>query len=92
MAQKDITEKVLADYNDVFADIMNGFLFRGEQVISPDDLETTKDKSQYKADGKIHEQERCFQISEKRSFDGDYGRIGASDRGREVYAYPTDRV
>lgn len=58
MAEKDITEKVLADYNDVFADIMNGFLFHGEQVVSPDDLETTKDKSQYKADGRIHEQER----------------------------------
>lgn len=58
MAEKDITEKILADYNDVFADIMNGFLFHGEQVVSPDDLETTKDKSQYKADGKIHEQER----------------------------------
>lgn len=58
MAEKDITEKILADYNDVFADIMNGFLFYGEQVVSPDDLETTKDKSQYKADGGIHEQER----------------------------------
>lgn len=58
MAEKDITEKILADYNDVFADIMNGFLFRGEQVVSPDDLETTKDKSQYKSDGRIHEQER----------------------------------
>lgn len=58
MAEKDITEKILADYNDVFADIMNGFLFHGKQVVLPDDLETTKDKSQYKADGKIHEQER----------------------------------
>lgn len=58
MAEKDITEKILADYNDVFADIMNGFLFHGKQVVFPDDLENTKDKSQYKADGKIHEQER----------------------------------
>lgn len=58
MAEKDITEKILADYNDVFADIMNVLLFHGKQVVSPDDLETTKDKSQYKTDGKIHEQER----------------------------------
>ena len=27
MGEKDITEKILADYNDVFADIMNGLLF-----------------------------------------------------------------
>ena len=31
MGEKDITEKILADYNDVFADIMNGLLFAGEQ-------------------------------------------------------------
>ena len=37
MAEKDITEKILADYNDVFADIVNVLLFNGEQVISPDD-------------------------------------------------------
>lgn len=58
MAEKDIGEKILADYDDVFADIMNGFLFHGEQVVSPDDLVNAKDKSQYKANGKLHEQER----------------------------------
>lgn len=31
MGQKDITEKVLEDYNDVFADIINGLLFDGVQ-------------------------------------------------------------
>ena len=58
MAEKDILEKVLADYNDVFADIVNVLLFDGEQVVNPDDLETVKDRSQYKADGRVHEQER----------------------------------
>ncbi len=58
MAEKDVTEKVLADYNDVFADIINVLLFKGEQIISPDDLEQATTKSQYKADGKIHELER----------------------------------
>ena len=58
MSEKDVTEKVLADYNDVFADIVNALLFGGEQVVSADDLENVKDRSQYKADGKIHEQER----------------------------------
>ncbi len=58
MSEKDITEKILADYNDVFADIVNVLLFNGEQVVSADDLETVKDRSQYKADGQIHQQER----------------------------------
>lgn len=58
MGEKDITEKLLADYNDVFADIVNVLLFDGETVIKEDELCNTKDRSQYKADGKIHEQER----------------------------------
>lgn len=36
MGQKDITEKVLEDYNDVFADIINGLLFDGVQEIKPE--------------------------------------------------------
>lgn len=58
MGEKDIAGKTLADYNDVFADIMNVFLFRGEQVISPNDLTPVRSRSQYKAGGTIHEQER----------------------------------
>ena len=58
MGQKDITEKTLADYNDVFADIVNVLLFQGKQIVSPDNLENAKDKSQYKAEHAIHEEER----------------------------------
>ena len=59
MGQKDITEKVLEDYNDVFADIINGLLFGGEQEIKPEDLENTTVHAQYKAeDDKVHELER----------------------------------
>ena len=54
----DASEKILADYNDVFADIMNVFLFGGKQVIKEDQLENSKDRSQYKSDGKLHQQER----------------------------------
>ena len=54
----DANEKILADYNDVFADIMNVFLFGGKQVIKEDQLENSKDRSQYKADGELHQQER----------------------------------
>ena len=34
MGEKDITEKILEDYNDVFADIINGLLFQGEQSVA----------------------------------------------------------
>ena len=58
MAILDITEKILEDHNDVFADIANVLLFQGEQRILPEQLVNTKDKSMIKADGRIHEQER----------------------------------
>ena len=59
MGQKDITEKILEDYNDVFADIINGLIFKGERRILPESLENTQVRSQYKAeDGTVHELER----------------------------------
>jgi hypothetical protein len=58
MGEKDITEKMLADYNDVFADIVNGLLFDGRSVVDENGLVNVKDKSQYKADGQVHEEER----------------------------------
>lgn len=59
MAEKDMTEKLLEDYNDVFADIINVLLFNGKQRVKPESLEKSNLKSQYKADdGKLHEQER----------------------------------
>ena len=58
MAEKDITEKVLESYNDVFADIANVLLFQGERVIQPEDLEERQPRSFYKAAGKVREMER----------------------------------
>ena len=36
--EKDITQKILEGYNDVFADIINVLLFNGENVILEDSL------------------------------------------------------
>ena len=60
MAQKDIAQKLLEDYEDVFADIVNVLVFDGEEIVHPDALEASNLRSQYKAasDGKLHEQER----------------------------------
>lgn len=59
MGQKDKSEKLLMDWEDIFADIVNVLLFQGEQRIQPDELKNTPAKSIYKADdGKLHEMER----------------------------------
>lgn len=59
MKKTDLTEKILEDYNDIFADIVNVLVLEGEELIAPEDLENTKVHSQYKAEeGVLHEQER----------------------------------
>lgn len=59
MGEKDISEKLLADYEDVFADIVNVLLFHGEKRVIPSSLQSTENRSHYKADdSKLHEQER----------------------------------
>ena len=58
MGAKDMTEKTLEAMNDVFADIVNGLLFRWRPVLREEDLTDAQPFSMYKADGEIHEQER----------------------------------
>lgn len=58
MAEKDVSEKLLEDYNDVFADIVNVLLFDGQQIIKPDELSSRKVRSAYKAEGRVRELER----------------------------------
>ena len=42
---KDIVQKVMLDKNEIFADVLNGFIFNGEQVIKPDMLTDTNTTS-----------------------------------------------
>ena len=57
--QKDLPEKLLEDYNDVFTDIVNVLLFGGKSVIKEDELQDFLPVSQYKAEkGILHEEER----------------------------------
>ena len=58
MGIKDITEKNLEAFNDVFADIVNVLLFKGKNLMKEKDLETAAKDTIFKADGKIHQQER----------------------------------
>ena len=58
MGEKELTQKALEAYNDVFADIVNVLLFKGEQVVRPEELEDQTPKAIYKADDKIRNIER----------------------------------
>lgn len=58
MGTKDITEKNLEAWNDVFADIVNVLLFNGQRLMKEEDLEADTKDSMFKADNEIHEQER----------------------------------
>ena len=58
LGEKDIAEKTLEAYNDVFADIVNVLLFGGEQIIRPEDLVDQTPRALYKADDRIREIER----------------------------------
>ena len=41
MKEKDLSEKVLEDNNDIFADIVNVLLFDGEDAVEEDTLVST---------------------------------------------------
>lgn len=58
MAEKDISERNLEAYNDVFADIVNVLIFDGQRIVDENELETAEPRSSYKADGNLHEMER----------------------------------
>ena len=58
MGAKDVVEKTLEEYNDVFADIVNVLLFHGQRIIKEDELDDALPRSHYKADSTIHELER----------------------------------
>ena len=59
MIQKDITEKLLLDYNDIFSDIVNTLLLDGKETVDENSLVPAIKRSQFKADiGMLHEVER----------------------------------
>ncbi|MBS6930392.1 MAG: transposase, partial [Lachnospiraceae bacterium oral taxon 082] len=58
MKSKDVTQKMLESYNDVFADIVNVLLFNGKRVIKENTLFQAGIESTLKFDGKISSQDR----------------------------------
>ena len=58
MAEKDITQKILEANNDVFADIVNGLMFNGKQVVQEDELQDLFSISAYENEAKLYSMER----------------------------------
>ena len=58
MKSKDITQKMLERYNDVFADIVNVLLFNGKRIVEENALIDTPTDSALKIDGDIYSQDR----------------------------------
>ena len=63
MAEKDITERHLASFHDVFAAIVNACiaLLTGDRAfrqVRPEDLRDAPTRALYTSDGEVREQER----------------------------------
>lgn len=58
MGEKDITQKTLESFNDVFSDIVNVLLFDGKTVINEHELSEATEFSYYKATGEVRAQDR----------------------------------
>lgn len=55
MAEKDVTEKILMSYADVFADCINTLVYGGERKLNPEDTQPAPTESFYKTE-KVHNQ------------------------------------
>ena len=58
MAEKDMTEKALLAFNDVFADIVNNLVFKGKRHIAEEDLEQPVNRGVYLGENAFREMER----------------------------------
>ena len=50
MGEKDLSERKLFEFNDVFADVVNGFIFSGREAVKEDELEDILAKSNVRTD------------------------------------------
>lgn len=53
MGQKDLTQKNLENYPDVFADTVNALLYEGEQVLLPQNLQPAPTETLYRGQGGV---------------------------------------
>ena len=58
MREKDVTQKMLENYNDVFADVLNVLLFDGNMIVDEGKLTDALPMSMLKVDGRVRTQDR----------------------------------
>ena len=102
MAEKDITEKVLMSYADVFADCVNALVYDGKQRLRGEELLAAPTESFYYGKGKMRNQfcDKSFYRMEGRQKKVQYiienetqlsrqGTAGAKGTGIPDYLYST---
>ena len=57
MKEKDIVEKIILGYDDVFADVINGTVFDGEEIVRSEDLSEATLVTQFKDDDNVHHEQ-----------------------------------
>lgn len=57
MKEKDIAEKILLSYNDVFADVVNGVFFNGKEVVKSEELSDATLVTHFKDDKNRHHEQ-----------------------------------
>ena len=57
MKNKDIIEKMLLGFNDVFADVVNGAVFDGKEVVKSEELSDVSPVTQFKDDESTHREQ-----------------------------------
>lgn len=63
MAEKDILEKILLSYADVFADCENSLVYKGKRVLKPEELLPAPTESFYHGPGQYSDtKENCVQV------------------------------
>ena len=87
-SQPDKVEKLLEDHADVFADIINAFIYHGEDVVKPEDLKDGPTASMYKAaEGNFRQKERdVVKIDERRGVV--YALYGVENQTAVNYVMP----
>ena len=58
MREKDVTQKMLENYNDVFADVLNVLLFDGEMIVDESNLTDSLPMSMLKVNGRVRTMDR----------------------------------
>ncbi len=90
MGQEDIVLKEYLSRNDIFADLFNGCLFNGKEVLKPEDLEerdsTETFVMQETTAGKVKAKQESRDVIKKAAFGTEFVLLGIENQNSPHYA------